>query len=314
MFINKTKNYIFLFFFFHINIASYILSGIKTLNKFLYLSRFKNYYKQSKTNTCSLSDNSNCYYTEKNYISNIDIANNYDNVMIEDWNGLIEKIELYGINNIYFYYINKTKEYLLKNKNEIDRDQNSQGEKFNYLLTFNNYDEITKSKDIYYEEIESEKQVFYNKEIIIEIKGKLRLSYDKDVSEAHLQILNIDYPSNTYGFIESKFISISFQGKFFLCDFVYIKAHNKKDRKESIYFLGYIGNRAIFSQSYTDNKKRNEKWLKLGLQTTIPINLLVISGPYDIDNFSFTFPNKEYDDTNLYRINNYENLINDEDI
>ena len=78
--------------------------------------------------------------------------------------------------------------------------------------------------------------------------------------------------------------------------------------------LYYIGNRAIFSQSYTDNKKRNEKWLKLGLQTTIPINLLVISSPYDIDNFSFTFPNKEYDDTNLYRNNNYENLINDEDI
>ena len=124
-------------------------------------------------------------------------------------------------------------------------------------------------------------------EIILEIKGKLKLSYDKDESEAHLQVLYMDYPLNTYGSIESKFISISFQGKFFLCDYVYIKAHNKKDRKESIYFLGYIGNRAIFSQSYTDNKKRNEKWLKLGLQTTFPINLLVISGPYDIDNFSF---------------------------
>ena len=314
MFINRPKNYILLFFFFHINLATYILSGIKTLNKSLYLSRFKNYYKQSKVNTCSLSDNSNCYYTEKNYISNINKRNNYENVMIEDWNKLIEEIELYGINNIYFYYLNQTKEYLLKNKDKIDKEQNSQGEVFSYLLTFDNYDEITKSKDIYYEEIESEKKIFYNKEIILDIKGKLKLSYDKDESEAHLQVLYMDYPLNTYGSIESKFISISFQGKFFLCDYVYIKAHNKKDRKESIYFLGYIGNRAIFSQSYADNKKRNEKWLKLGLQTTIPINLLVMSGPYGVGDFSFTFPNKEYDDTNLYRNNNYENLINDEDI
>ena len=314
MFINKPKNYIFLLFFFHINLATYILSGIKTLNKFLYLSRFKNYYKQSKANTCSLSDGSNCYYTENKYISNIDKRNNYENIMIEDWSKLIEEIELYGINNICFYYLNQTKEYLLKNKDKIDKEQNSQGEVFNYLLTFDNFDEITKSRDIYYEEIESEKKIFYNREIIIEIKGKLRLSYDKDESEAHLQVLNLDYPLNTYGFIESKFISISFQGKFFLCDYVYIKAHDKKARKESIYFLGYIGNKAIFSQSYTDNKKRNEKWLKLGLQTTIPINLLVISGPYDIDNFSFTFPNKEYDDASLYRNNNYENLFNDEDI
>ena len=48
-----------------------------------------------------------------------------------------------------------------------------------------------------------------------------------------------------------------------------------------------------------------------------PINKLLISGPYDIDNISFTFPNKKYDDSNLYNFYNYkykEILIKDEDI
>ena len=68
-----------------------------------------------------------------------------------------------------------------------------------------------------------------------------------------------DYPSKTYGIIDSKFISISFQGKLFICKFLYIRPHDEKSKKEIIYFTGYVGKQAMFIQSYIDIKKRKEK-------------------------------------------------------
>jgi hypothetical protein len=250
----------------------------------------------------------------KEYVDDF-MTKNDTNIILEDWNKSFEISKKYGLDNTYLFYRNKTKEYLLKNSNEIDFEQNSQGEIFKYLLTFDSFNELTKLKDIYFED--KDKKIFYNEEIIINIKGKLRLSYDKDESEEFLREINADYPSKTYGIIESKFISISFQGKLFLCNFLYIKRHDEKNKKELIYFFGYIGNKAVFTQSYLDNKKRNEKWLKVHFSNIIPINNLVISGPYDIDNLSLTFLNKNYDDSDLYRIYKKQNvakLIKDEDI
>ena len=160
-------------------------------------------------------------------------------------------------------------------------------------------------------------EIFYNQEIIIDITGKLKLSYDKDISEAYLQIINKDYPSTTFGIIESKFIRISFRGKAFICDYLYIKAQNKKSKSEQINFYGYIGNKLVYNYNYQDNKERNEKWLKVYFPNHTPINILVISGPYDIDNIFFTFLNKKYDESNLYNIYNHKSkqeIINDEDI
>ena len=315
MCIYNYKNYLFLFIVFRINIAIYILSGIKTLNQFLYLSRYQNFYKQIKSNSCSLSEGSNCIFTEKNYSTHYNEINKHKNEIFKDWFNLLEKSDIYGIDFIYYLLLNKTKEYLLKNKNKIDSEVNSENKAMNYLLNFDSFDEFTKTKDMYFNEIKDKK--IDNNEYIIEIKGRLRLAYDKDLSESYLQVLNLDYPSTTYGIIESKFISISFQGKLFICDYIYIKSHDKNNQKESIYFFGFIDNKPIFSQSYLDNKKRNEKWLKIGFEQTIPVSNLVIYGPYDIDNLSFTFPNKEYDFSNLYDIyanKNIEKLINDEDI
>ena len=309
------NKFLFLFIFFPINNASNILSGIKSLNNFLYLSRYKKYYKQNKTNSCSLIDGSDCYFTEMKYLYSYNDINDDKNIILEDWNKSFEISKKYGLDNTYLFYRNKTKEYLLKNSNEIDFEQNSQGEIFKYLLTFDSFNELTKLKDIYFED--KDKKIFYNEEIIINIKGKLRLSYDKDESEEFLREINADYPSKTYGIIESKFISISFQGKLFLCNFLYIKRHDEKNKKELIYFFGYIGNKAVFTQSYLDNKKRNEKWLKVHFSNIIPINNLVISGPYDIDNLSLTFLNKNYDDSDLYKSykkQNFAKLIKDEDI
>ena len=55
---------------------------------------------------------------------------------IGDWDKLIEEIELYGINNIYFYYLNQTKEYLLKNKDKINFFYNFN---YNFYFKLNSY-------------------------------------------------------------------------------------------------------------------------------------------------------------------------------
>ena len=50
----------------------------------------------------------------------------------------------------------------------------------------------------------------------------------------------------------------------------------------------------MFSYTYTDDKKRKEKWVKATFPAFIAIDKLILSGPYDIDNISFTFPNKPF--------------------
>ena len=44
----------------------------------------------------------------------------------------------------------------------------------------------------------------------------------------------------------------------------------------------------LYGYSYTDNKERKEKWLKVFFPSEVEVvDKLVISGPYDIDNISF---------------------------
>ena len=296
---------------FFLNDAIYINSGIKTLNKFLYTTRYKNYKNQNDIGICSLNNGPNCYFTENKYIDNYIYIKKDDNINNE-WAYFYNKSRKYEYNQIQQFFNNYTQNYIEKNKEKIDKQQNSQGEVLKYLLTFDNYDEYTMKKDIYYEQ--KTNKIFFNKEIVIDIKGKLKLSYDKDFSEDYLTIIDKDYPSNTYGIIESEYISISFLGKVFVCNFFYIKAHHKKSK---ISFYGYAGNRVVYTYSYTDDQVREEKWLRVNFPVETPINRLLIFGPYDIDNLSFTFPDIKYDDSNLYYMyshKNIKNLVKDEDI
>ena len=304
-----------LIFFFNLNQSIYILPGLKTLNKFLYSSRYKEYNNQNKTKSCSFNDGPNCFFTENKYVQNFNKMNSGD-IINKEWANFYNKTLEYEYQDILAYFYNHTNNYIKKNTKKVDKEQNSEGEVFKYLMTFDNFDEYTIKKDTYFDG-KLNKNIFFNNEINININGKLKLSYDKDESEYYLTVIDKDYPSNTFGIIESNFISISFEGKVFVCNFFYIKAHNKKNKNEQIYFYGYVGNKIVYTYSYNDNKERKEKWLKVFFPTPTPINLLVISGPYDIDNVSFTFPNKKYEDSNVYNMYNYKNkktLINDEDI
>ena len=205
LYICKIKYILFFIIIFQLNDAIYISSGLKTLNRFLFSSRFKKYYSQNKIKTCSINDGPNCYFTERKYVEDYNQFKSDDRIN-DKWANFYNKTD----NNDYeqilnLFNINK-KKYLEKYSNQIDKNQNSQGEAFKYLLSFDYFDKFTIKSDIYMNEKLSE--IFYNQEIIIDITGKLKLSYDKDISEDYLRTINKDYPSTTLCISESKVIRI----------------------------------------------------------------------------------------------------------
>ena len=281
---------IILFSFLNRNKCIYLNSGINTVNKFLYISRTLKYDEQNKIKICSLSDGPYCYFTDKNpKIKNV------------NYNTLIHKLYKFSSN-----YINSYSKLM-------DKEQNPKNEELNIIMTF---DDDTTYKGMYLEKLTN---IFYYEKLIADFDGKLRLTKDDDnLSEKIFILQNKDYPSDLYGIIESDYITISFRGKFFISNFCYIKAHYEEDKIEPINFYGYIGDKLIYGYTFTDDKKRREKWLKVYFPEKIKIDKLVIAGPYDIDNICFTFnyninvgENDVYYMYN-YRIDNY--LVDNDDI
>ena len=311
---------IYIFFIFLSKFSSiYLRSGIKAFNKFLYHSRMSKYVEQNKDKICSLSDGPNCFFTEKDYIKHYILTKNENNkncLINNDW------VKLYSLipKNEYQIYLQKlelnTSKYLNTYSNLIDEEQNPKNEIVNLLMTFDTFDVDTIKGDIYLEEKMG--KIIYNERIIADITGKLLLKYDKDKSEENFKYKYHDYPSTTYGVIESEFITISFRGKLFSVNFFYIKGHDEYSKYEPINFYGYLEEQLVYSYTYTDNKKRYEKWLKVGFPDNIVVDKLMISGKYDIDNISFNFPSVINVDTNeIYNMYNYKNikiLVKNEDI
>ena len=318
-YINNIKK---IFFFLYIinNIkAIYLPSGIKSLNKFLYHSRISKYSEQNIDKICSISDGPNCFFTEKEYIKHYILTRNENNLkdkINNAWVKLYSKIA----KNEYKETLEKlelnTSNYISTYSNLIDEEQNPKNEIVNLLMTFDTFDVDTIKGDIYLEEKMG--KIIYNENIIADIKGKLLLKYDKDISEKDLKNKIQDYPTSTYGVIESDFITISFRGKLFSVNFFYIKGHDEYSKYEPINFYGYLNDQLVYSYTYTDNKKRKEKWLKVGFPDKIFVDKLLVSGTYDIDNISFHFPNSVNVDTNeIYNMYNYKKiktLVKNEDI
>ena len=316
--LNKLVIYIFFIFISKFN-SIYLRSGIKVFNKFLYHSRMSKYVEQNKDKICSLSDGPNCFFTEKIYTKHYILTKNENNKnsrINNDW------VKLYSLipKNEYQIYLQKlelnTSKYINSYSNLTDEEQNPKNEIVNLLMTFDTFDVDTIKGDIYLEEKMG--KIIYNEKIIADIQGKLLLKYDKDKSEEKFKYLYQDYPSTTYGVIESEFITISFRGKLFSVNFFYIKGHDEYSKYEPINFYGYLGEQLVYSYTYTDNKKRNEKWIKVAFPENIIVDKIIVSGKYDIDNISFNFPSIINVDTNeIYNMYNYKNikiLIKNEDI
>ena len=314
---DKLSLYLFLFLIYN-NKGIYLPSGIRSLNKFLYQSRISKYVEQSKYKICSLSDGPNCYFTEKDYTKHYILTKNENKSekIDNEWVKLYTRIPQNEYQTFLQILELNTSKYINTYSHLIDEEQNPKNEIVNLLMTFDDFDEETKKGDIYLEEKMG--KIIYNEKIIANIKGKLLLKYDKDTQEKDLRIKYQDYPSTTYGVIESDFITISFKGKLFSVNFLYIKGHDAISKYEPMNFFGYLGDKLIYSYTYTDNKKRNEKWLKVVFPENIAVDKLMISGMYDIDNISFNFPNVINVDTNeIYSMYNYKNikiLVSNDDI
>ena len=313
----KNVSIYFIFFICNIYQSTYLTSGIRTLNKFLYYSRIEKYYEQHKHKKCSLDDGPNCYFTENNYIKHYITTKNEakEEKLNHEWAKLYSKIPKNQYKKTLTNLINATREYKNSFSKFIDKQQNSQNELFQIMMTFNDFDSETKKKDIYLEEKLG--QIFFNELVVAKIEGKLKLSYDTDISEENLKKNFIDYPSGTYGIIESELISISFMGKLFICNSLYIKSHDKLSKSEKIMLYGYLGDKMVYSYTFTDSKDRKERWIKVVFPSLISVDKLMLSGYYDIDNIYFTFPNVINIDSNeIYSMYNHKNskilITNDE--
>ena len=318
MFFKYGKNnlYIILFLYFEINNSIYLPSGINSLNKFLYLSRISKYYNQSKIGTCSLSDGPNCFYTENSYTNDYlkTIKENKDNRINNEWIQFHSKIQNITYKNILQNLSKFSLNYINSYSKMSDDDQNPKTQELNILMTF---DDSTTKKGMYLEKLTN---IFYNEKLIADFKGKLRLSKDDDIEKSKNSKTFHNYPSNLYGIIESEFVSISFRGKTFMCNYCYIRVHNPDNKKEEIEFYGYLGGKVVYgySYSYTDEKNEDEKWILVNFPEKIVVDKLVIMGKYDIDNISFTFKYETSTDSNeIYYLYNYKekvDLVDNEDI
>lgn len=307
-----------IFLYFKSNKCIYLSSGIKSLNKFLYYSRITQYYNQNQKKTCSISDGPYCYFTENDYTKHYIKTNNENkNEKINnEWVKLYSKIPKHEYQKIMQNLVNYTSNYINTYSKKIDEEQNPQNEVLQVTMNFDVFDEDTIKNDIYLEDKLG--KIIFNEKIIADIRGTLRLSYDKDFSERNLILRYKDYPSKTYAIIESEYISISFRDKLFICNYLYIKAHDEKSKSQPILLYGYIGEKNLYSFSHTDNQERKEKWIKLIFPENISVDRLLIFGPYDIDNISFTFINHiNVDQNEIYSMYNNKNikiLISNEDI
>mgnify|MGYP006916265295 CR=1 FL=1 len=264
----------------------YIPSGMNSLNNFLYLSRISKYYNQSKKSSCSLNDGSECYFTANRYIKDI-LKTRYDKLIGHEWIKLYSEIEDFDYDEVLYHLSNQTSKYKKLFSNEHDKDQHPSDEKLNIIMTFD--DETTKS-NMYLEELTA---IFYNEKLIAKFEGQLRLSDEyKDLSKTP-KLPN--YPSKLYGVIESDSVSITFEGKLFIFNGIYVRAHDEENKSDKINFFGYVGEQIVYGYSYSDKNRNEKNWIKVLSHTNIPTDKLVISGPYDIDNIEFTF----YYETNV---------------
>ena len=309
--------YIILFCSFKINFCIYLSSGIITLNKFLYSSRISTYDEQNEIGTCSLSDGPNCFFSEKKYINHYLKTNNEDknSIINDEWVYFYSKIQNKNYEKILNNLSKYTTNYIDSYSEKIDSDQNPQTDYLGILMTF---DDDTTKKNMFLKKL---KNIIYNEKLIADFEGRLRLYDDEGLPEKDEKNTKYgdNYPSKLYGIIESEFITISFRGKFFICNYVYIRAHDEQSKLEEIKFYGFLGENIKFEYSYTDNKERKEKWLKVFFPSEVEVvDKLVISGPYDIDNISFTFLYKIYvaEEENYYLYNHQkvEKLIENDDL
>ena len=271
-------------------LSSFLNSGINQFNDFIYLQRIKDFIKQNKSNSCSLSDGPNCLFTDNLYYNSKIFDKNNNNYSPEkEWYKF--KNNSTSVNELYKNINTKIINYLNYHKISKDTSRNQPVFDFEAGLNFNVFDSDTKKKDLI---LESHIFItFLDNSIPIFLEGKLRLRYD---NKKIIVKGNIDYPSNTFLIIESNNLKISMNKKYFKCKSFFIRPYNKNNDKikiigqlkKHINIEGYDGNKLIFSTSVNFSYSDEKFWHKISLSSTAFITKLVIPGEIEVDNFLFS--------------------------
>lgn len=300
-------------------LSSYLSSGLKQLNNFIYSDRMKIFTIQNLSEKCSLSSGPNCYYTEnlknsKNADESIKLFEDTQNPVDysdfnKEWLDLFNKAKSSNYFQVYEEIESSLLEY--KTNNLLKNDSQQVPPVFNlYLsLTFESYDDMTIKGDVY--ALPSKIIRFFTENVVLEIIGKLRMHYGDD-----LKLKNaMKYPTTTFGIIESPSLSIKLGGKTFICEYFFMRPRNEKIYRINI--EGYLGKNKLFSVQKEVNNMNSKKWNKITLPDK-KIDRLVLPGGIDIDNVRFVMETvRQYEITVQFHKNDNqknEDLIDDSDI
>ncbi len=291
-------------------LLTYLSSGINKLNNLVYLQRLSDFIYQSTKNKCSLEDGSHCFYIEPYYLKALEKENNLfqKNYIEKEWLTLKDSINIYSIQEKFDELSNNMNNYIQKISNNNDEKEKIPTQENQIIITFDNYDHITIQKDII---LERKTFVnFYNDKIPIIMDGKIRLKYDKSKSKIIIKDI-IDYPSKTYGVIESTKLILSLEGKQFKCISFYARPKSMFDENSKVTVVGTISkniaiegynhNKMVFSINYKISYYNEGYWTKILISNDLFITKLIFPGEIEIDNILLSVENnKVYDIQSLF--------------
>lgn len=294
-----------------ISLLTFLSSGISQINHLIYFQRLSEFIYQIKNDECSLSQGSNCFFTESSYIQSLKKENKTlkKDYIEKDWIQINNNVNIYSIQEIYDDLGNKIDNYIRRISNKNDEEQKLPTQENQMDITFDKYDLITVNNDLYLE-----KKTYYwiyNDKITLFIDGKIRLKYDKTKSKIIVKDI-IDYPSKTYAIIESNKAILSLDGKKFKCISLYVRPKsliNDDNQKvtiigtmsKNIVIEGFNMNKLVFSTTFRINYFEEKQWTKVMLPNENFINKLVIPGNLEIDNISLSIENNQvYDIQSLF--------------
>ena len=270
-------------------LSSFITSGVNKFNDFIYLQRIKDFIKQNRSSTCSLSDGPNCLYTD-NFYYNSKLFDKNNNNYSPDKEWYEFKNNSTTVNELYNNINSKILNYFSYHKISKDISYNEPVFDFETRLTFDAFDQFTKKNDIVLDSHIF--TIFSDNGIRIYLEGKLKLRHD---NQKLIVKGNMDYPTNTYLIIESHSLKISMDKKYFRCKSFFVRPYNKDNVKiqiigqirQHINIEGYDENRLVFTTSLDFSYSDEKYWHKINLSSNTFITKLVIPGNFEVDNFTF---------------------------
>lgn len=256
------------------SISVYLKNQKTVLDKFYYEEMFELYQEQYNTRECSMQQGANCFFTDSYFYHSY---KDHSQQRFTDYlNTTYNKVK--NIQNAKQTFTDQINKFYALSTDLQSPYQKPTAIKYSLYLTFESYDQETKKHDIY---MPREKVIqFYYSTLILTFNGNLRLKYSYETS-----ILGDEnYPSKTYGIVESDELIITFN-KEVSCSFFYIRSHFQKLNKQKRDMIeAYIDNQIIYSSTLPFLSQTS--WMMFSFPN-VKFNKLKFPGGIEIDNIMF---------------------------